>query len=98
VPTPASLPSPAPADASQPSTKRYYVEAGTFAERTTADKLAVILTEIAPTSIELTTKGARIVHRLRLGPFDENADTASLIARIRNAGLRDARLLTTGGI
>lgn len=98
VQPPASLPSLTNADATQPSTKHYYVEAGTFAERATADKLAAILTEIAPTSIELTTKGTRIVHRLRLGPFDENADTASLIARIRNAGLKDARLLTTGGI
>jgi rare lipoprotein A len=96
--TPVSLPSLTQADAPQSSTKRYYVEAGTFAERATADKLAAILTEIAPTSIELTTKGTRIVHRLRLGPFDENADTASLIARFHNAGLREARLLTTGGI
>jgi rare lipoprotein A len=94
----ASLPSLTQVDPVQPSTKHYYVEAGTFAERSTADKLAAILTEIAPTSIELTTKGTRIVHRLRLGPFDENTDTASLIARFHNAGLRDARLLTTGGI
>ncbi|MEJ2125642.1 MAG: septal ring lytic transglycosylase RlpA family protein, partial [Alphaproteobacteria bacterium] len=95
---PASMPSPAVASASDPSTKRYYVEAGTFAKRATADKLAAILTEIAPTSVELTTRGTRIVHRLRLGPFDKNIKAVNLIARIRNAGLKNARILTTGGI
>lgn len=97
VALPVAQPKP-PALAASKSAQSYYIEAGIFAERATADRLAAILTEIAPTAVELTTKGTRIVHRLRLGPFTEDAAANNLIARIRGAGLRDARLLTTSGI
>lgn len=70
-----------------------YVEAGVFPERATADKLAGILNEIAPVKVELATSGTAIVHRLRLGPFEQNETAQSVIERIRSAGLTKARLL-----
>jgi rare lipoprotein A len=70
-----------------------YVEAGVFAQRATADKLATILKEIAPARVELTTSGTAIVHRLRLGPFAAPETAQHVINRIRAAGLTQARIL-----
>ncbi len=79
--------------AAQLPSRPVYVEAGVFAKRATADKLAGILKEIAPTRVELTTTGTAITHRLRLGPFAEAERAQAVINRIRAAGLTKARIL-----
>ncbi len=77
----------------QQADKPFFVEAGVFRERATADKLAGILKEIAPARVELTTSGRAIVHRLRVGPFAGAERAQRVIARIRAAGLTKARIL-----
>lgn len=79
--------------AAQAPARTLYVEAGVFSERTTADRLAGILNEIAPARVELTTSGTAIAHRLRLGPFAGPESAQGVIDRIRAAGLKQARIL-----
>lgn len=74
-----------------------YVEAGLFSERPLAERLAAILMEIAPTSIEPATIGARTAHRIRLGPFERREAAYAAVERIRAAGLKDARVAETAG-
>lgn len=70
-----------------------YVEAGVFRERALADKLAGILKEIAPTTIEETTSSnVEILYRLRVGPFAKSEDAQRVVERIRAAGLTRARV------
>jgi rare lipoprotein A len=71
-----------------------YVEAGVFRERALADKLATILKEIAPTTIEETSSNSvEILYRLRVGPFAKSDAAQSVVDRIRAAGLTRARLV-----
>lgn len=74
------------------SSPAYYVEAGIFPERPVAERLAAILNDIAPTSIEAVTHQGRPAHRIRLGPFPEGEAANAAAARIRAAGLTSARL------
>jgi rare lipoprotein A len=69
----------------------YYVEAGIFPERPLAERLAAILKDIAPASIEAVTHQGRPAHRIRLGPFPEGDAATAAAARIRAAGLTAAR-------
>jgi rare lipoprotein A len=70
----------------------YYVEAGIFPELPVAERLAEILKDIAPTSVEPVTHEGRPAHRIRLGPFPEGKTANAAAARIRAAGLASARL------
>jgi len=70
----------------------YYVEAGIFPERPLAERLAAILKDIAPASIEPVTHEGRPAHRIRLGPFLESKAASAAAARIKAAGLTGARL------
>jgi rare lipoprotein A len=70
----------------------YYIEAGIFPELPVAERLAEILKDIAPTSIEPVTHEGRPAHRIRLGPFPEDRTANAAAARIRAAGLTSARL------
>jgi len=72
--------------------KTYYVEAGTFREKPLADRLASILTEIAPATVEPVAEGDKPSHRIRLGPFTKSATAEAAASRIRNAGLYAARV------
>jgi rare lipoprotein A len=69
-----------------------YVSAGDFPQKPQAERLAAILTEIAPAAIEPVTVGRRAVHRVRLGPFPRSDAAQLAVARIRAAGLKDARV------
>ncbi|WP_088343507.1 MULTISPECIES: septal ring lytic transglycosylase RlpA family protein [Rhodomicrobium] len=69
-----------------------YVEAGLFSRKDTADQLASILGEIAPATVEPLIIGQRSVHRLRVGPFPHDEAARAAIARMRDAGLTDARI------
>jgi rare lipoprotein A len=74
-----------------------YVEAGLFSEKPLAERLAAILMEIAPTSIEPATLGASTAHRIRLGPFEGREAAYAAVERIRAAGLKDARVADSVG-
>lgn len=75
-----------------------YIEAGVFRERALADKLSAILTEIAPATVELTTSGTEIVHRVKVGPFEKTEAAEAAATRIRAAGLNSARIMPARGI
>jgi rare lipoprotein A len=75
----------------------YYVEAGLFNHKATADELAAILAEIAPASVEPVTIGERSVHRIRLGPFAQDQAAQAAVERIRAAGLTGAHVEDSHG-
>lgn len=75
-----------------------YIEAGVFRERVLADKLSTILAEIGPASVDLTSSGTEIVHRVKVGPFEKPDAADAAVARIRKAGLPGARILPASGI
>jgi hypothetical protein len=94
---PSAAPRPRPASSApylgeKAAASAYYVEAGIFPERPLAERLAAILNDIAPTSIEAVTHQGRLAHRVRLGPFPEGQAANAAAARIRAAGLTSARL------
>ncbi len=74
-----------------------YVDAGVFSKPELARQLAEILNEIAPTRVESVTMGAHTAHRLRLGPFKGSAEAKAALARIRAAGLTNARMAALQG-
>lgn len=87
-------PSPPPtiAPAATQLVGRSYIEAGLFQRKATAERLASVLAEIAPASIQPILLGDRAVHRLRLGPFAGDDAAKAAVDRIRAAGLTEARL------
>jgi hypothetical protein len=74
-----------------------YVEAGVFSKPELARQLAQILNEIAPTSVEPVILGAQNAQRLRMGPFKGHDEAEAALARIRAAGLVNARLEAVKG-
>lgn len=91
----ASEPAPRPSSGAKPSPSRpstFYVEAGLFAKKPLAERLAEILKEIAPTSVAAVTVGSQPVHRVWLGPFAHDSEAQAAAERIRQAGLTSARV------
>jgi rare lipoprotein A len=74
----------------------YYVEAGLFPQKSIAERLAAILEEIAPATVELVEIGERPLHRIRLGPFTARDEAKAAAQRIRAAGLSGARVEAKG--
>ncbi len=70
----------------------YYVEAGLFPQKSIAERLAAILKEIAPATVERVEVGERPLHRVRLGPFTASEEAKAAAKRIRAAGLSGARV------
>ena len=79
-----------------PPASDYYVEAGLFPQKSTAEQLAEILKEIAPATVEPVEVGERPLHKVRLGPFTASAAAKAAAQRIRAAGLSGARVEESG--
>lgn len=89
---PSAVASVAASPAKAASLSPYYVEAGLFPQKSIAERLAAILREIAPATVELVEIGERRLHRIRLGPFTANDEAKAAAQRIRAAGLSGARV------
>jgi cell division septation protein DedD len=88
----------ASSDASQPQRIRgVFVEAGLFRQRETAERLAKILSDLAPVSLRMETVGGTNVHRLRVGPFAGNSAAQTALDQMRAAGLTGAYLQPAPG-
>lgn len=85
-------PAPSAKAPAAPKPSVFYVEAGLFSKKRLAERLAGILTEIAPASVEPIKIGNRSVHRVRLGPFSYSEAARAAAERIREAGLKSARV------
>jgi rare lipoprotein A len=80
-----------------PPKSAYFVEAGIFPERPIAERLAAVLKDIAPASIEPIRIGNRSAHRIRIGPFPADDAAKAAAARMRAAGLTSARVEDPAG-
>ncbi len=89
---PGAVASLAASPASPASLSPYYVEAGLFPQKSIAERLAAILKEIAPATVERVEIGERPLHRIRLGPFTASDQAKAAAQRIRAAGLSGARV------
>jgi cell division septation protein DedD len=80
---PEAVPAP-PAAAPAPGAARYYVQVGTFATRERAEAAQKDLARRGfEVIINETTSGARLFHRVRVGPVADRAAAAALEARLR---------------
>lgn len=71
----------------------FFVEAGRFTKIETAENLAAILRDLAPTAIDREPHGAMGILRVRIGPFHEEYAARQAVERLRKAGLTDAKML-----
>jgi rare lipoprotein A len=81
----------------KPKNTNLYIEAGIYSKRSLADKLANILSEIAPTRVKHTSNGGDMVHRIHVGPFSNKEAAQKAVDRIRGAGLNHARIISPRG-
>jgi rare lipoprotein A (peptidoglycan hydrolase) len=81
----------------KPKNTNLFIEAGIYSKRSLADKLANILSEIAPTRVKHTSNGGDMVHRIHVGPFSNKEAAQKAVDRIRGAGLNHARIIPSRG-
>jgi rare lipoprotein A len=107
-PPPAPVPRPAPAPVTAPSittvaarvvpvsapvASGYFVQAGAFSTRDSAERVRATLAHFGDSSVSQTSFGPTSLYRVRLGPF-ASADAAQTTAgRVKQAGYRDARVV-----
>ena len=89
VATPTAQPTVAPAVAARPvepaATGTWFVQAAAFSSRERADATAAALGG--------RVDAVRNLHRVRMGPFQTQAEAAAALAKARRAGYTDARIL-----
>jgi rare lipoprotein A len=102
-PPPAVRPAPAPvaspaittvaAVSPPPATSGYFVQAGAFSTRDSAERVRATLSHFGDSSISQTSFGPTSLYRVRLGPFGSADAAQSTMGRVQQAGYRDARVV-----
>ena len=72
----------------------YYVQAGSFSNMNMAQNLKNQLQRYGQIKITPADVNGSTFYRVRVGPFTEQSAADSALAKIRNAGLTDAKLIT----
>lgn len=72
----------------------YYVQAGSFSNMNTAENLKNQLQRYGQIKIMPADVNGSTFYRVRVGPFSEQSAADTALARIRNAGLTDATLIS----
>lgn len=95
APTPPQAPQPsAPRLVSGGATPegRWFIQAGAFSSEDNAQRLAERLKTYAGTDILPLETGGRTLHRVRVGPFENQASAAEALSRLQEQGVSDARI------
>ncbi len=72
----------------------YYVQAGSFSNMNMAENLKNQLQRYGQIKITPAEVNGSTFYRVRVGPFSEQSSADTALARIRNAGLTDAKLIS----
>jgi rare lipoprotein A len=95
LPAPSALPLP-PSAAEVAPAQSMFVQVGAFSDRANAARLVERLRAdgFGNPVVVTDASGRRMLHRVRLGPIRDSLEFDQLSARLRNAGVGDARLVT----
>lgn len=77
-----------------PTQKGIYIQVGAFGNKENADKLTGKLSSVGKAHIVNTVSNGRILHIVKLGPFETNGHARNSLSKIKNTGLTDARIIT----
>lgn len=72
---------------------RLFVQAGTFGSRDNAYTLADKIKSVAAVDVKELQSNGRTLYRVRLGPTANEATAQELVARLREYGIHDARMM-----
>ena len=78
---------------SAPAAAGYFVQAGAFSTRESAERVRATLAHFGDSSISQTSFGPTNLYRVRLGPFVSAGAAQSTMGRVKQAGYRDARVV-----
>ena len=105
-PAPAARPAPAPVASpsittaaagvvpvSAPVASGFFVQAGAFSTRDSAERVRATLAHFGDSSISQTSFGQTSLYRVRLGPFASSDAAQTTVGRVKQAGYRDARVV-----
>ena len=85
----------APVPAAPPVTSRFFAQAGAFADEDNAKRLAERLrdADVGEVAISESQGDGRRLYRVRVGPVADIGEFDSMMERLRQAGVADARLV-----
>ena len=72
---------------------RMYIQAGSFAQYTNANRLRARLSVLGPTNILAVINGRQHMFRVRVGPIDDLKRADEILEQVIGAGFTDARLI-----
>lgn len=72
-----------------------YIQAGAFAEYHNANRLKARLAVLGPTQVTMVQMGEMQLFRVRLGPIASLEEADTLLARVMDAGIDNARLIVS---
>jgi cell division protein FtsN len=72
----------------------FLIQAGSFRSEDNAERARSLLGGIAPVEVAPTQVGEETLFRVRVGPFANQDDAASALARVTEAGYRGAKIIT----
>lgn len=75
------------------SASGYYVQAGAFADASRAHRVSQQLAAIGPTQVTSSRVNGRDLLRVRLGPYNSDADVERALSRASQAGFPEARIV-----
>ena len=71
----------------------FLVQAGSFRSEENAERARTTLGAIAPVEVAPTQLGGETLFRVRIGPFADEEEAASALARVTEAGYRGAKIV-----
>jgi rare lipoprotein A len=72
----------------------FLIQAGSFKSEDNAERARSLLGGIAPVEVAPTQVGEETLFRVRVGPFADQYEAASALARVTEAGYRGAKIIT----
>ncbi len=94
VPAYADIPAMKTSSSSQNSTNTaFYVQAGSFSQQDLADNLCRRLSGFGRSRVSRANVGGAMFYRVRIGPFSYEEEAEVMLAKVRNYGVFDAKIV-----
>ena len=71
----------------------FFVQSGAYSEKNTANELRTRLHELSSTNVSSVNAGGRELYRVRSGPFASKGEAENVLAKIKNIGVYDAKIV-----
>lgn len=73
--------------------KNYFVQAGSFAKKNSANNLSGQLSKFGKTNVSPTEIAGRTFYRVRIGPFNFKEEAEVTLAKVKNYGVQNASVV-----